>query len=591
MNAALPKPTSPQAPPSPSAASPGSSPDSKTVFQNQSAPNAPAAPSLATPKKPEPQQVQLGGRSIPLPANKPTDLKSAGTPASAGASAAPTSASPAGVNPALAPKPAAGPLTPNPAGLPAKKAGQAARPPAPPAGVKMAAPRSSLLAQIQENPKKWLLILLGGIVGIFLVFWLISRIFGRSSAPVQNTSTPLPPGEQMVLTYWGLWEPSAVWEEVISDYEAAHPGISIDYRVQSHKDYRERLQTAIASGNGPDAFRYHASWTPQLASDLAVLPGTVMGEGEFQNTFYPVAAQQLQVDGKLVGLPIMYDGLVLYYNTSILQAAGAEPPATWAELKQLANQLTVPSDRNQRANGTIQRSGLAIGNASNVDHFSDILGLLILQNGGDPGEPAFAEVRDALLFYTNFAKEDLVWNSTLPNSTVAFARGDAAMMFAPSWRAHDIKALNPSLQFATAPVPQLSENRVAWANYWAEGVNQRSTHKTEAWEFLRYLTQPDVMQKLYSAQAQVRSFGEPYSRVDLAGELQDDPDVGAVLQDAPIAQSWFMNSTTHDNGLNDNIIGYYRTAVNAVLEGENLDDVLLALERGVKQELRQYQGL
>jgi multiple sugar transport system substrate-binding protein len=584
MNAALPKPTSPQTtPPSRPVGSPGQAPaDTQTVFEKPSDPTA-STPLPSAPQKPEPQRVQLGGRSIPLPPNKSSSLK-------------PADASPsAGVNPALAPKPAAAPLTsvtPNPAGLPAKKAGQAARPAAPPAGVKMASARPSLLSQIQENPKKWLLIILGGIVGAFLLFWLISRIFGGgTSAPVQNTNTPVPPGEQIVLAYWGLWEPSAVLEEVISEYEAAHPGISIDYRVQSHKDYRERLQTAIASGNGPDIFRYHASWAPAMASDLATIPGSIMSEGEFQNTFYPITAQQLQVDGKLAGLPVMYDGLVLYYNINILQAAGAQPPATWAELKQLANQLTVPSDRNQRANGTIQRSGLAIGNASNVDHFSDILGLLILQNGGDPGEPAFAEVRDALLFYTNFVKEDLVWNGTLPSSTVAFARGDAAMMFAPSWRAHEIKELNPDLQFATAPVPQLSENAVAWANYWAEGVNQRSTRQTQAWEFLRYLTQADVMKKLYSAQAQVRSFGEPYSRVDLASELQDDPYVGAVLQDAPIAKAWFMASATHDNSLNDNVIGYYRTAVNAVLAGENMDDVLLALERGVKQEVRQYYGL
>lgn len=582
MNTALPKPTSPQQtpPPRPSVPSGQTPPDAQTVFEKPVPPTTGSALPTTAPQKPEPQRVQLGGRSIPLPPTQSIGLKPQ-APAS----------SDLGVNPALAPKPAAAPLTPNPASLPAKKAGQAVRPPSPAAGVKMASARPSLITQIQENPKKWLLIILGGIGTIFLVFWLISRIFGGSSSSSQDPNTPVPPGEQVVITYWGLWEPSAVLEEVISDYEASHPGVNIDYRVQSHKDYRERLQTAIASGNGPDIFRYHASWVPHLAGDLSVLPAGVMSQGEFQNTFYPVASQQLQVDGKLVGLPVMYDGLVLYYNTSILQTAGVEPPSTWAELKQLASQLTVPSDKNQRANGTIQRSGLAIGNASNVDHFSDILGLLIVQNGGDPGEPAFAEVRDALLFYTNFVREDLVWNNSLPNSTTAFARGDVAMMFAPSWRAHDIKALNPNLEFATAPVPQLSENAVAWASYWAEGVNEHSSRKAQAWEFLRYLTQADVMKKLYSAQSQVRAFGEPYSRIDLASELQEDPYVGAVLQDAPIARSWYMSSATHDNGLNDNIIGYYRTAVNAALGGEDMDDVLLALERGVKQELRQYYGL
>jgi multiple sugar transport system substrate-binding protein len=377
-------------------------------------------------------------------------------------------------------------------------------------------------------------------------------------------------------------------EEVINEYEQQNPGIQIDYRVQSHQDYRERLQTAIASGNGPDIFRFHASWVPMLSGDLAVLPASVMSAQEFQNTFYPVAAQQLQVEGRIVGLPLMYDGLMLYYNTEILQTAGVEPPTTWSELKQLASELTVPAQRAERRSGNIQRSGLAIGNATNVDHFSDILALLILQNGGDPAEPAFTEVRDTLVFYTNFVAEDLVWNSNLPSSTIAFARGDAAMMFAPSWRAHQIMELNPELNFATAPLPQLSEEVVTWANYWAEGVNERSQNKTEAWNFLNYLTSSEVMKRLYSAQSQVRAFGEPYSRTDLAAELQDDPYVAAVLQDAPNAKGWYVSSDTHDNGLNDNIIGYYQAAVNAVLAGEDIDDVLLTLEKGVKQELRQY---
>jgi len=411
---------------------------------------------------------------------------------------------------------------------------------------------------------------------------------GNQSAPTKSNDQTTAPVQQTVLTYWGLWEPTAVLEEVISDYEKANPGMKIDYLVQSHKDYRERLQTAIASGNGPDIFRYHATWVPMLAQDLAVLPANVMTAQEFQNTFYPVTAQQLQLEGKIVGLPIMYDGLVLYYNTQILQTAGVEPPGTWSEIRQLANELTVPANKTDRSNDGIQRAGLAIGNASNVDHFSDILALLILQNGGDLTEPAFAEVSGALEFYTNFVKADLVWDDSLPNSTIAFARGDVAMMFAPSWRAHEIQDLNPQLKFATAPLPQLSEEVVTWANYWAEGVNERGANKTAAWNFLKYLTSAEVMQKLYSAQSQVRTFGEPYSRQDLASSLQEDPYVGAVLQDAPIASGWYMSSATHDNGINDNIIDYYRTAVNATLDGEDMDEILLTLEKGVKQELRQY---
>ena len=559
---------------------------SQPVQQNQPVKptnqSQPAQPTPATqlkqptpPTQPMGQQVKLGGRNIPVPVKKGAEEKL-------------TSVGQSNLNPALAPKPAAPLIPPDPTETVTKSDSADKKiPPNLPT-------KQSLLLQIKtqfkENPRKWTMIVLGTLFGLGLLIFLISRLFGGKSTPVQpgDQQTTVPAQQQTVLTYWGLWEPTAVLDEIINEYEEANPGIKIDYRVQSHKDYRERLQTAIASGNGPDIFRYHASWVPMLAEDLAVLPAGVMSAQEYQSTFYPVTAQQLQIEGKIVGLPMMYEGLMLYYNTEVLQTAGVEPPTTWSELKQLANELTVPASKNDRSNQGIQRSGLAIGNASNVDHFADVLALLILQNGGDPSEPAFTEVRDALTFYTNFVIVDQVWDSTLPNSTVAFARGDAVMMFAPSWQAHEIKNLNPQLQFATAPLPQLSEEKVAWANYWAEGVNERSGNKSAAWNFLKYLVSAEVMQKLYSAQSQVRTFGEPYSRQDLAENLQDDPYVGALLSDAPIATGWYMSSATHDNGINDNIIDYYRTAVNAVLAGNNMDEILLALEKGVQQELRQY---
>jgi multiple sugar transport system substrate-binding protein len=301
-----------------------------------------------------------------------------------------------------------------------------------------------------------------------------------------------------------------------------------------------------------------------------------------------VATEQLTLNNKIVGVPLMYDGLSLYYNKEMLKAANVEPPKTWAELKALADSLTVPSNKAERGRGTLQRAGLAIGNATNVEHFSDIFGLLVLQNGGDLAQPNSTEVRDALLFYTNFVKEDKVWSDAMPSSTVAFSRGDVAMMFAPSWRALDIKAMNPELDFGVAPLPQLSDKRLAWASYWAEGVNAKSKNQTGAWTFIKFLSEPENLEKFYSAASQVRTFGEPYSRTDMAGSLSADPILGALLSDAPVATSWYLNSFTHDNGLNDQLIKYYGDAINATLDGTTVEETLETLDAGVTQVLRQY---
>ena len=434
----------------------------------------------------------------------------------------------------------------------------------------------------------------GGVALILILVLVISQVFGGNNKEETTPTVKEDPGlvetaEPVSLTYWGLWEDSQIISEVINDFEEKNPNVTIDYRKQSHLDYRERLQQAIASGNGPDIFRFHATWGMMIGESLAAMPTDVMTATEYQSTFYPVAYDQLQINGQIVGIPLMYDGLALIYNKEMLKTANLSVPSTWSELRSVANQLTVPSNPSDRSNTNITRGGLAIGNAGNVDHFSDILALLILQNGGDPADPSSKYVSDAVTFYTNFAKQDKVWSDRLPNSTVAFARGEAAMILAPSWRIHDIQNLNPDLDFGVAPVPQLdSANPVAWATYWAEGVSDQSKNKDVAWAFLEYLSSPEVLQKFYADASKIRSFGEIYPRQDMAAELESDELVAAYLEDAPIASSWYMASFTHDNGINDQIIKYYEDAVNSVLSGQNVEKSLETTIEGVDEVLTKY---
>ncbi len=460
-----------------------------------------------------------------------------------------------------------------------------------PKGPELVAPKKSIL--------RFLPYIGGGLLLLLILGFVAFRFFG-SSAPssVSNTGTgnnsgttgsntsgtgsTATTGKQVSLEYWGLWEPSETMTQVIKDYQDKNPGVTIKYNKQSHKDYRTRVQSAMATENGPDIFRFHASWVPMLKENLAPLPSAIMSTSDFQNTFYPAAVQQLQSNGQLVGIPLMYDGLALYYNTEIFKTAVLEPPKSWSDLRTSASKLTI------KEGTTIKRAGIALGNATNVEHFSDVLGILMLQNGADLTKPMSKEVGDSLVFYSNFVKADKVWDDSLPSSTIAFARGDAAMMFAPSWRAHEIKTINPDLKFATVPLPQLSDKRIGWASYWAEGVSNKSKNKDEAWKFIKYLSSKEIQQKLYASQAQTRSFGELYSRKDLADELAKDPMLAAFAQDAPYATGWYLNSYTHDAGLNDQLIQYYQDAVTSLIQGKNIDEVQKTLDAAVSQIVRQY---
>lgn len=578
---------------------PPSSLSALSSMSSNKIPDAQTAPAV-TPATPMPQRTVLGqpipqairGEATPPGMGKPApQMQTPPTPM------IPTPGSPIPTSSQVAKPGVSVPTTPSPTS--AQSATDAKNPSVTPTTQKPGSdPKKAdpTFAKTKSPILKFLPFLVGGIVLLIILIFGLSRFLGGGSTSVSNNTGSTPtntaqtgsqrtevPAQKTTIEYWGLWEPTEVMQEVINDFQSENPGIEVKYIQQSPISYRERLQTALQNGAGPDLFRFHASWVPMLKTNLDPIPASVATASDLKDNYYPVVSEQLVSSGQYVGLPLMYDGLVLYYNEAILTTAGETPPKTWPELRALAVKLTVPS-----ANG-IERGGLAIGNATNVEHFSDILATLILQNGGNLADADSVETRDALLFYTNFQTKDKVWNETLPNSTVAFAREDVAMMFAPSWRAHEIKALNPELKFSTAALPQLSEDEeIAWATYWAEGISATSKKKAEAGKFLAYLSRDDVLQKFYSEASKVRAFGEIYPKVDMADELTETDVVAPVLEDAVIAQSGYLNSFTHDNGINDQMISYYKTAIDSLLTSSNIEQVQAALSTGVAQVLKQY---
>lgn len=391
--------------------------------------------------------------------------------------------------------------------------------------------------------------------------------------------------QDVTINYWGLWENDAVTRQFIADFETTHPKIKVQYTQQSPKQYRERLQSAINRGEGPDVFRFHNTWIPMLRNQLALVPPTVMTASEFSTTFFPVSSNELVSGTSIFGLPLMIDGLGLYINDALFATAGVSEPGTWTDVINLIPKLTVK-------NGTaIVTSAIALGTTNNVEHFSDILGLMFLQNGAPISNPVGKEAEGTLIFYRKFADTSdplYTWSEGMDNSVSAFANGRVAMILAPSWRAHDIAQISPKLRFHIVPVPQLQGNAVAWSSYWVEGVSARSKNLDAAWEFVKYMTSKEGATKLYTEASKTRMFGEPYARVELANTVTDDPYVGAYVKQAVFARSFPLASRTYDNGLNDKLIQYATDAVNGMVNGGSPTQVLTTMSSGFRQVLSSY---
>lgn len=333
------------------------------------------------------------------------------------------------------------------------------------------------------------------------------------------------------------------------------------------------------------------------SGSITSAPKEVFTPQEYSQTFYPVVrddftnfrvlnANEFNTKGQIYGIPRGIDGLALYVNADILNAAGVAVPKTWNEFRDAAFKLTVADQDN-----IIKTAGAAIGLTGNVEHWPDIVGLLFYQQPGAKIEtPGDQNGADVLRFYTDFAKVSTtrVWDNTFEPSTQAFASGKVAFYFGPSWRAHELRQMNPQLNFRIAPVPQLAGRNVAWANYWGYTVSSKSQFPKESWEFLKFLTSQEAEKILYQKASETRLFGLPYSRVDLQGELLNDPLVGAFVAQGPYYKSWYLNSSTRDQGLNDEMIKYYEDAVNATAGSGDPLNALTTTAKGIQQVLDKY---
>lgn len=394
------------------------------------------------------------------------------------------------------------------------------------------------------------------------------------------------------LEWWGLWEDTPTMQVLINDFKKTHPNIDVVYVKKNPDQYREQVMTRIENGTGPDIFRYHNTWLPMLKKDVSALSADAITAEEFKNAYYPVMQHDLTKDGAIYGIPLEADTLELFVNPQLFQAAGQQVPTTWDEFNTAAKELT-----SKTPDGKINKAGAALGTYTNINHAPDVVSLLLVQQGVDINNIANFTQKEAggLSYYGSFALSDKnVWDKTLPNSLLAFSKGDLAMYFGYSWDVFEIKKLNSNLKFKIYPVPSNQGIKTTIASYWVEGVSAKSANPKEAMEFMHYLAQKDTAQKFYTETTKSRAsgeFGELYPRKDLQSSLQDNELAYPFVQGLDQASSSFFASNTRDGetGINSLMNSYLQKAVDALTPDPNSgQSVIDDLNNGVAQVLGKY---
>lgn len=429
---------------------------------------------------------------------------------------------------------------------------------------------------IYEESKLKYFVIIGGVIFFILIFIFILKFISGAKGPAKNIE----------LIYWGLWEDSQSFDPLIQSYQQKNSYVKIKYEKMSPQEYLQKLIVRSQKGLGPDIFRYHNTWLPEVREVVAPLPQQIVSIADFDKLFYPIQQKDLKIGDYYYGIPLEIDGLVLIANESLFKKAGINVVVSnWEQVLDSASKLTV-----KNSSGKVITSGIALGTASNVEHFADIFGWMLLQNGGDLKKLDDKEAIDALESYRQFAEPpNNFWDEEMPNSITAFIQEKVAMIVAPSWELLTIKAANPDIKIKVLSLPAVPGTKpISLASYWVEGVSKYSKNQLEAWKFLRFLIEKDNLTKMYETEAKTRIFGEPYARVDLASLLVQNEYIGAVIAQANNYQSLPLITKTYDNGLNDEIIRYLENAINSIVNGVAYNQAAKTAATGVAQVFSKY---
>src|SRR5690606_38850042 len=165
-----------------------------------------------------------------------------------------------------------------------------------------------------------------------------------ASAP--SAASQLEVSGPVEIEYWQyeLATKTALVNELIPEFQAANPDITVKHVNFPYDDFRQQVAAAVQAGEGPDVLNLYYGWIPAYVQQqfLVALPEDIFPAATIESEFYPTVTTA-KIGESYYALPIAVRTLALFYNTAVLVAAGVTPPTTWEVLVSAA-QATVKKD-------------------------------------------------------------------------------------------------------------------------------------------------------------------------------------------------------------------------------------------------------
>jgi multiple sugar transport system substrate-binding protein len=266
--------------------------------------------------------------------------------------------------------------------------------------------------------------------------------------------------------------------------------------------YFEKLRTEFQAGKADaDVISGDVIWPAQFAASGWISDLSDRFTGDLRGSHLPATINSNTYEDGIYGVPWFTDAGMLYCRKDLLEKSGfSEPPRTWEELKEQAEQTK--SDSGTRYGFVFQGAEYEGGVVNGLEFIwnsgGDVLDPKDLDNVTVESPEAVDGLETARSMVTGGVAPEAIPSFKEYESYTVFLAGEAVFM--RNWPNVYARAADPSQskieqgQIGVAPLPVARAGDRAYSGLggWNLMINASSQNKIEAaWAFIRYLSAPE----------------------------------------------------------------------------------------------------
>jgi len=364
--------------------------------------------------------------------------------------------------------------------------------------------------------------------------------------PAKEEATAAPAAQQATVQYWSYRTRFEETEPpLLEKFMDANPDIKVEWQYVPWQQYWEKLNATLAAGNPPDVWNTAPTYFFEyiLRNQLTDLTEMLKRDVDMDD-FHVQALNGYDLLGKYYGAPINIVTAMCFFNKSLFDEAGVEPPPldgdwTWDDYLEKCQALTTALNPGEK----IMTWG---GNAFQSSWWLDEV---IMSNGGTPLKGEFrrdlvgmeGNYDDPICCETFSFQNDLINTYKVSPPAGEFeGQGDPLLTgrLGMTW------ALPFGvLTYADAPfewdltqIPVGSQERVTYGGADGLVISQASQVKEESWRLILYQMDPEGGGALLLESGAIPVFK---SSTEAYLALSPDKNLQACINAADVARNTF----------------------------------------------------